>query len=115
MEQYFERLTEQLMEKNNMLTYEEARTWVELLWSDFETTYAKAGRKYKGQETTERIVENGSKATALSCIYFKINNRRQMSICNKTTKGYCIKRVALFTSTHLFQQTGKYINDQTIL
>ncbi len=56
MEQYFERLTEQLMEKNNMLTYEEARTWVELLWSDFETTYAKAGRKYKGQETTERIV-----------------------------------------------------------
>ncbi|MFS0655797.1 YfhJ family protein [Bacillus sp. 179-C3.3 HS] len=56
MEQYFERLTEQLMNKNNMLTYEEARTWVELLWSDFETTYAKAGRKYKGQETTERIV-----------------------------------------------------------
>lgn len=45
------------MEKNNMLTYDEARTWVELLWSDFETTYAKAGHKYKGQETTERIVK----------------------------------------------------------
>ncbi|MGE6631785.1 YfhJ family protein [Bacillus sp. NPDC077027] len=56
MDRYFERLTEHLMEKNNMLTYDEARTWVELLWSDFETTYAKAGRKYKGKETTERIV-----------------------------------------------------------
>jgi hypothetical protein len=45
-----------LMDKNSMLSYEQARTWVELLWDDFETSYAKAGREYKGREMAERIV-----------------------------------------------------------
>jgi len=56
MEQYFERLTNELLKKNPHLSEEKARTWVELLWEDFETTYAKAGRKYRGQEVTEQIV-----------------------------------------------------------
>ncbi|WP_066070007.1 YfhJ family protein [Neobacillus soli] len=57
MNDYHERLTKQLLSKNNQLSYSQARTWVELLWEDFETTYAKAGREYKGSEIAERIVK----------------------------------------------------------
>ncbi|MGG3562843.1 YfhJ family protein [Neobacillus rhizosphaerae] len=53
---YQEELTRLLLEKNNELSFEQARTWVELLWDDFETSYAKAGREYKGSEMTEKIV-----------------------------------------------------------
>ncbi|AZB41893.1 hypothetical protein CEF21_06000 [Bacillus sp. FJAT-42376] len=56
MESYFERLTDLLLLKNDSLAYAQARTWVELLWEDFEATYAKAGEKYKGKEMTEAIV-----------------------------------------------------------
>lgn len=49
MDDDYRRLSELLLEKNPQLTEEEARTWVELLWEDFETTYAKAGRKYRGK------------------------------------------------------------------
>ncbi|MFB8733730.1 YfhJ family protein [Bacillus sp. SL00103] len=60
MEQYFERLTEQLMEKNNMLSMlTKARTWVELLWSDLETTCKRLATSIKGQDTTSWIVQNG--------------------------------------------------------
>lgn len=53
---YQEELIKLLLEKNHDLSYDQARTWVELLWEDFETTYAKAGWEYKGSEMTERIV-----------------------------------------------------------
>lgn len=43
--------------KNDQLNEQEARMWVELLWEDFETTRAKAGREYKGKEMTESIVK----------------------------------------------------------
>lgn len=56
MNTYYEKLAAALLEKNDMLTMLEARTWVELLWEDFESTYAKAGRKYKGKDATERVV-----------------------------------------------------------
>jgi WVELL protein len=56
MNEYFERLTNLLLKKNQNLSYAKARTWVELLWEDFETTYAKAGRSYRGKELTERVV-----------------------------------------------------------
>jgi hypothetical protein len=54
---YQEELTKLLLEKNHDLSFDQARTWVELLWEDFETTYAKAGWEYKGSEMTERIVK----------------------------------------------------------
>ncbi|PRO65474.1 YfhJ family protein [Alkalicoccus urumqiensis] len=57
MEEQIKRLTEMLLEKNDQLSYMDARTWVELLWEDFEATRAKAGREYQGKEMTERIVE----------------------------------------------------------
>ncbi|MEH7179587.1 YfhJ family protein [Neobacillus vireti] len=56
MNDYHERLSRLLVEKNNQLSYNQARTWVELMWEDFETTAAKAGREFLGSEMTERIV-----------------------------------------------------------
>lgn len=53
---YYERLTNRLLEQNDHLSYFEARTWIELLWEDFEATYAKAGQKYKGKDTTEKVL-----------------------------------------------------------
>lgn len=52
----FERLTNRLLETNDYLSYHQARTWVEVLWEDFETTRAKGGWSYRGHEMTERIV-----------------------------------------------------------
>lgn len=56
MNEHQERLTDLLLEKNNEITFEQARTWVELLWEDFEATYAKAGHEYAGEEMTARVV-----------------------------------------------------------
>ncbi|MFP7478167.1 YfhJ family protein [Terribacillus saccharophilus] len=56
MENKFRELAALLQEQNDRLTIDEARTWVEILWEDFEATRAKAGRKYQGQEMTEAIV-----------------------------------------------------------
>ncbi|RWZ51308.1 hypothetical protein EQV77_17225 [Halobacillus fulvus] len=56
MEEQYQRLAERLYEKNGHLTIDEARTWVELLWEDFESTRAKAGREYQGKQLTEQIV-----------------------------------------------------------
>lgn len=56
MQDMYQQLAERLYEKNENLTIEEARTWVELLWEDFEATYAKAGHKYQGRKVTEQIV-----------------------------------------------------------
>ncbi|MBM7553842.1 YfhJ family protein [Thalassobacillus pellis] len=56
MEEIFQRLAEKLYHKNDSLTIDEARTWVELLWEDFEVTRAKAGHDYEGKTMTERIV-----------------------------------------------------------
>lgn len=57
MTDYHERLTKLLLDKNDYLSSAQARIWVELLWDDFETTYAKAGRPYQGIEVTEKVVK----------------------------------------------------------
>ena len=46
MQEEIQRLAEELHQKNPSLTLLEARSWVELLWEDFKSTRAKAGRKY---------------------------------------------------------------------
>ncbi len=51
MNDIFERLTNQLLNKNSSLSYAQARTWVELFWEDFESSYAKAGYDYKGERS----------------------------------------------------------------
>ena len=49
MTDYHERLTRLLLDKNDYLSSAQAKIWVELLWEDFEATYAKAGRPYQGK------------------------------------------------------------------
>lgn len=56
MEQSFQRLTEELLLKNPQMSVGRARTWVELLWSDYEATSAKAGYSFRGAEYTENLV-----------------------------------------------------------
>lgn len=56
MNDYHEKLTALLLDKNAHLSYAQARIWVELLWEDFETTHAKAGAYY-GSAMTQRIVK----------------------------------------------------------
>ena len=56
MNDFQERLTKLLLEKNDFLSTAEARVWVELLWEDFEASNAKAGAYY-GSEMTQRIVK----------------------------------------------------------
>lgn len=58
MHEAIHRLALELHEKNPSLTLLEARSWVELLWEDFETTRAKAGRRYEGAEVTHKIVRH---------------------------------------------------------
>ncbi|MFC4388839.1 YfhJ family protein [Gracilibacillus marinus] len=57
MHEAIEMLAEELKARNPQLSTIEARSWVELLWEDFESTRAKAGRKYEGVEMTKRIVQ----------------------------------------------------------
>lgn len=49
-------LVKKLCAKNPSISEHKARVWIELLWSDFESTYAKAGYQYKGAEMTEKII-----------------------------------------------------------
>ena len=57
MESNVNRLTELLIEKNPEMSAERARTWVELLWSDYESTSAKAGYSFRGADYTENLVK----------------------------------------------------------
>ena len=57
MESNFNRLTELLLEKNPNMSTERARTWVELLWSDYESTSARAGYSFRGADYTETLVK----------------------------------------------------------
>ncbi|MGM9968099.1 MULTISPECIES: YfhJ family protein [unclassified Rummeliibacillus] len=56
MEQKINELVSKLCAKNPAVSEEKARVWIELLWSDFESTYAKAGYQYRGAEMTEKII-----------------------------------------------------------
>ncbi|RFU68157.1 hypothetical protein D0469_12885 [Peribacillus saganii] len=57
MEEYRESLKEMLLKKNKNISNSLAQTWVDLLWEDFEATYAKAGHDYAGSEMTLRVVK----------------------------------------------------------
>lgn len=56
MDASIEKLTQELAAKNPDMSVALARTWVELLWSDFESTSAKAGYDYRGAQYTENLV-----------------------------------------------------------
>ena len=56
MEQHIKQLTEELLLKNPKMSVGRAQTWVELLWSDFESTSAKAGYEFRGAAYTANLV-----------------------------------------------------------
>ena len=56
MQEHIQRLTQHLLQINTELSEERARTWVELLWSDYEATSAKAGYDFRGADYTEQLI-----------------------------------------------------------
>lgn len=56
MKEVIEQLMIELQEKNPNISEEKARIWIELLASDFESSYAKAGYDYQGTEVVEKVV-----------------------------------------------------------
>lgn len=53
---YLEKLTTTLLAENPQLDKEKATWWIEMLWNDFESSYAKAGYPYKGPAYTADYV-----------------------------------------------------------
>ncbi len=76
MEDIFERLATDLLYVNDQLSYHQARTWVEVLWEDFETTQARAGRGYKGKEVSEHVVREWIRQYGPALHEFKTGNPR---------------------------------------
>ncbi|WP_332646242.1 YfhJ family protein [Lysinibacillus sp. 54212] len=56
MEANIAKLTQELLDKNPAMSASRARVWIELLWSDYEATSAKAGYAIRGAEFTENLV-----------------------------------------------------------
>lgn len=56
MNETIDQLVMELLEKNANLSEEKARTWIELLVSDFEASYAKAGYDYQGTAVVEKVI-----------------------------------------------------------
>ncbi|GGJ61087.1 hypothetical protein GGR02_001215 [Anoxybacillus voinovskiensis] len=83
MNEHFERLTNYLLEKNDSLAYAQARTWVELLWEDFETTYARAGYSYKGKELTEKVVRQWIDQYGAQLHEFRTTNPKYKHLLNQ--------------------------------
>lgn len=83
MNEHQERLTDLLLEKNNEITFEQARTWVELLWEDFEATYAKAGHEYAGEEMTARVVRQWVENYGGRLHDFTANNSKYRHLLHK--------------------------------
>lgn len=83
MQEHYQHLAELLYEKNGELTIEEARTWVELLWEDFEATYAKAGHDYQGKKVTEQIVRRWIENYGPRLHEFVATNPKYKELLNK--------------------------------
>ncbi|TWT24113.1 YfhJ family protein [Planomicrobium sp. CPCC 101110] len=56
MKELIEELIAELRDKNEELSEAKARVWIELLVSDFEASYAKAGYDYQGTAVVEKVV-----------------------------------------------------------
>ncbi|WP_246943061.1 YfhJ family protein [Bacillus pinisoli] len=87
MNDYQERLIQLLLEKNQALTAAQARTWIELLWDDFETSSAKAGATYMGSEMTERIVTQWVNRYGATLHEFVATNPKYAHLLNQDHGG----------------------------
>lgn len=75
-------LAELLHASNDQLTAEKARTWIELLWSDFEATYARAGYTYKGAELTEKTIRQWIESYGATLHEFVARNPKYAELLN---------------------------------
>ncbi|WIL38135.1 YfhJ family protein [Kurthia sp. YJT4] len=75
-------LAELLQQSNENLSEEKARTWIELLWSDFESTYAQAGYSYKGEEMTEKMVRQWIESYGSTLHEFVARNPKYKDLLN---------------------------------
>lgn len=82
MEATIKELTQLLLESNDKITPEKAHTWIELLWSDFEATYARAGYKYKGEEMTEKMVRQWITSYGATLHEFVARNPKYADLLN---------------------------------
>ncbi|MBO9130964.1 YfhJ family protein [Bacillus sp. 165] len=81
MNEALKRLTAKLLKKNEFLSYAQAQAWVELLWEDFEATYAKAG-EYHGNEMTEAVVAKRIEQHGTHFHLVKTNNPKYSHLIN---------------------------------
>lgn len=82
MNEYQQKLYELLLEKNNLLSASQAQTWIELLWEDFEATYAKVGT-YNGPEMTEAIVSTWIERHGEQLHLIQSNNPKYKHLLNR--------------------------------
>jgi len=84
MEAFYQKLTEQLLAKNPELSKGRARTWVELLCSDFEATSAKAGVNYRGMEYTAKLVSQLIESYGDKLHLFAAKNPKYADLLNES-------------------------------
>ncbi len=84
MQQSIDKLTEELLEKNPNMSVGRARTFVELLWSDYESTSAKAGYSFRGVEFTENLVRQLIKSYGDKLHLFAAKNPKYAHLLDRT-------------------------------
>lgn len=82
MNETIDELTMELLEKNPNLTEEKARTWIELLVSDFEASYAKAGYDYQGTAVVEKVIRQWIESYGDKIHEFAGNNPKYAHLIN---------------------------------
>lgn len=105
------RLTELLIEKNPELSEEKAMLWVELLWSDYESTSARAGHKYQGADYTEKVIGQLIYSYGDNLHLFIANNSKYADLLvdpiqQKTT---LLSRFSLFKNFIMNRNMVKYV------
>lgn len=79
----YKRLAEILKINNDLLTDEEALTWVEVLWEDFETTLARAGEPYPGEAKSFQYVVQQIEAYGAQLHLFQTKNEKFKHLMSK--------------------------------
>ncbi|OGX78490.1 hypothetical protein EVJ27_12020 [Exiguobacterium sp. SH3S2] len=79
----YKRLAEILRDKNDLLNEDEALTWVEVLWEDFETTLARAGEPYPGEAKSFQYVVQQIDAYGAQLHLFQTKNEKFKHLISK--------------------------------
>ncbi|EPE61952.1 hypothetical protein L479_01653 [Exiguobacterium sp. S17] len=79
----YKRLAEILRDKNDLLNEDEALTWVEVLWEDFETTLARAGEPYPGEAKSFQYVVQQIDAYGTQLHLFQTKNEKFKHLISK--------------------------------